>query len=140
VPHTVTAEAFAVNQAKSRKGALSTAAQDLHADPTILSLSVNHQFVPCKFQRFGGQRARLIAGYAATALAGYGPDERDTKEMADSLRWSEESVGLLILAPALLDAYRYKHPKAKWAKHASRITKLLIIGLVLEADGYTDPS
>ncbi|MCK4324204.1 MAG: hypothetical protein KAW89_06705 [Armatimonadetes bacterium] len=77
----------------------------------------------------------LSAGYAATAFAGYGPDERDTKGMADSLGWSEESIGVLILAPALLDAYRYKHPKAKWAKHASRITKLLIIGLVLEADG-----
>jgi len=54
----------------------------------------------------------LTAGYAAT-----------------------DSVGVLILAPTLLDAYRYKHPKAKWAKHASRITKLLIIGLALEADG-----
>ncbi len=77
----------------------------------------------------------LTAGYAATAFAGYGPDERDTKGMADSLGWSEESVGVLILAPTLLDAYRYKHPKAKWAKHASRITKLLILGLALEADG-----
>ena len=77
----------------------------------------------------------LTAGYAATAFAGYGPNERDTKGMADSLGWSEESIGVLILAPTLLDAYRYKHPKAKWAKHASRITKLLIIGLALEADG-----
>jgi len=77
----------------------------------------------------------LTAGYAATAFAGYGPAERDTKGMADSLGWSEESVGALILAPTLLDAYRYVHRKAKWAKHASRITKLLIIGLALEADG-----
>ena len=77
----------------------------------------------------------LTAGYAATAFAGYGPGERDTRGMAESLGWSEESIGVLILAPTLLDAYRYKHPKAKWAKHASRITKLLIIGLALEADG-----
>jgi len=77
----------------------------------------------------------LTVGYAATAFAGYGPGERDTKGMADSLGWSEDSIGALILAPTLLDAYRYKHPQAKWAKHASRVTKLLIIGLALEADG-----
>ncbi len=77
----------------------------------------------------------LTAGYAATAFTGYGSEKRDTKGMADSLGWSEESVGVLVLAPTLLDAYRYKHPKAQWAKHASRITKLLIIGLALEAEG-----
>ncbi len=77
----------------------------------------------------------LTVGYAATAFAGYGPDERDTKGMADSLGWSEDSIRALIITPTLLDAYRYKHPQAKWAKHASRITKLLILGLALEADG-----
>ncbi len=55
--------------------------------------------------------------------------------MADALGWSEDSVGILILTPTLLDAYRYHHPQAKWAKHASRISKILILGLVLEADG-----
>ena len=77
----------------------------------------------------------LSVGYSVTSFAGYGPAERDTKGMADSLGWSEDSVAALILAPALLDAYRYQHPKSKWAKRASRLTKLLILGLVLEADG-----
>jgi len=76
----------------------------------------------------------LGVGYAITGFAGYGPDERDTKGMADSLGWSEESVSAMILAPALLDYYRYEHPDEKWAKHASRLCKLLILGLALEAD------
>ncbi len=56
--------------------------------------------------------------------------------MADELGWGEDSVGMLILTPTLLDAYRYHHPEAKWAKRASRISKILILGLALEADGY----
>jgi len=44
----------------------------------------------------------LTVGYSATAFAGYGPDERDTKGMADSLGWSEDSIGALILVPAAL--------------------------------------
>ncbi len=70
----------------------------------------------------------LGIGYAATAFAGSGPDERDTKGMADSLGWSEFEVGLLVLTPTVLDAYRYKHPNAKWAKTASRISKLAFVG------------
>jgi hypothetical protein len=75
----------------------------------------------------------LTVGYAATAFAGSGPEERDTKGMADSLGWSEESIGALILVPTALDTYRYKHPDAKWAKTASRLSKLLIIGLTAKA-------
>jgi hypothetical protein len=72
----------------------------------------------------------LTMGYAATAFAGTGPDERDTKGMADSLGWNERWVGAMILVPTVLDTYRYKHPDAKWAKIASRISKIAIIGLV----------
>jgi hypothetical protein len=75
----------------------------------------------------------LGVGYAATAFLEAGPPERDTKGMADSLGWSEEQVGLLILTPTVLDAYRYKHPDAKWAKTASRVAKIAIIGLSIEA-------
>jgi hypothetical protein len=35
----------------------------------------------------------------------------------------------MILVPTALDAYRYKHPDANWAKTASRLSKLFIIGL-----------
>ncbi|NQT13287.1 MAG: hypothetical protein HQ582_11095, partial [Planctomycetes bacterium] len=76
----------------------------------------------------------LTVGYSATAFAGYGPDERDTKGMADSLGWSEDSIGALILVPSLLDAYRYKHPDAKWARRASRLSKIIILGLALKVN------
>lgn len=76
----------------------------------------------------------LGVGYSATGLLGYGPDERDTRGMADSLGWSEESVSLMILAPTLLDYHRYKHPEDKWARDLSRIAKLAILGLALTAD------
>lgn len=71
----------------------------------------------------------LSVGYAATAFAGAGPDERDTKGMADALGWNEKWVGAMILVPAALDTYRYKHPDSKWAVTASRLSKLFIIGL-----------
>lgn len=76
----------------------------------------------------------LTVGYAATAFAGTGPDERDTKGMADSLGWNEPYVGALILVPTALDTYRYKHPDAEWAKTASRLSKLAVILLALSVD------
>jgi hypothetical protein len=76
----------------------------------------------------------LTVGYAATAFAGTGPPERDTKGMADSLGWNERWVGVMILVPTALDTYRYKHPDAKWAVTASRVSKLVIVGLALAAD------
>jgi hypothetical protein len=70
----------------------------------------------------------LSVGYAATAFAGTGPIERDTKGMADALGCNEQWVGVMILAPTLLDHYRYHHPEAKWANVASRITKMFLLG------------
>lgn len=76
----------------------------------------------------------LTMGYAATAFAGSGPPERDTKGMADALGWNERWVGAMILVPTVLDKYRYDHPDAKWAKVASRISKLAIGSLVFTID------
>lgn len=76
----------------------------------------------------------LSVGYSLSAFTGYGPDERDTRGMARALGCSEDWVGLMVLAPALLDGYRYKHPQAKWARDASRLIKLLQIGLVFTVD------
>lgn len=76
----------------------------------------------------------LNVGYAATAFAGTGPDERDTKGMADALGWNERWVGAMILVPTALDTYRYKHPDSKWAATASRASKLAMIALTLTAD------
>jgi hypothetical protein len=69
--------------------------------------------------------------YAGAAFAHAGPVERDTYGMAQSLRVDERWVGALILAPATLDAYRYYHPRSRWAPWASRGFKLATILLVL---------
>jgi hypothetical protein len=69
--------------------------------------------------------------YAGAAFARTGPFERDTRGMADSLRWKEPYVGLLILIPAALDAVRYYHPDARWAAWGSRAAK--IAGVVVIA-------
>jgi hypothetical protein len=77
----------------------------------------------------------LTVGYAASAFAQTGPNERDTKGMADSLGCSERWVGAMILVPTALDTYRYKHPDSKWAPTASRLSKLAIIFLAATAKG-----
>ena len=69
--------------------------------------------------------------YAGAAFARTGPIERDTRGMADALRWKEPYVGLLILVPAILDAVRYYHPEARWAAWGSRGVKLASVVLIL---------
>lgn len=69
--------------------------------------------------------------YAGAAFATTGPDERDTRGMADALRWKEPYVGALILAPAILDTVRYFHPDARWAAWLSRAVKIGGVLLVL---------
>jgi hypothetical protein len=66
--------------------------------------------------------------YAGTAFAKTGPPERDTRGMAAASRIDERWIGALVLAPAVLDAWRYYHPDAKWAAWTSRGVK---IGMVL---------
>lgn len=68
--------------------------------------------------------------YAGAAFARTGPPERDTRGMAVSIGWAEPAIGAVILAPALLDAYRYYHPRARWAVWASRAAKVGSVLLV----------
>jgi hypothetical protein len=70
--------------------------------------------------------------YAGAAMARTGPVERDTRGMADALRWKEPYVGLLILAPAVLDAVRFFRPEARWATWGSRGAKAIGVALVLK--------
>jgi hypothetical protein len=88
------------------------------------------------------QRAPLLKGmlafdilasvaYASAAFAEQGPYERDTRGMSAELRVSERWVGGLILAPALLDAWRYLHPESKWAVWLSRGIKIGGVVLVV---------
>jgi hypothetical protein len=72
-------------------------------------------------------------GYAAVAFAGRGPAERDTRGMALGLGLSERAVGLVVLGPAVLDAYRYFRPDSARARWASRIAKAASVVLVLKA-------
>jgi len=70
--------------------------------------------------------------YAGAAFARTGPVERDTRGMADALRWKEPWVGLLILAPAILDAVRYFNPEARWAVWGSRAAKVGGVALIFK--------
>lgn len=73
--------------------------------------------------------------YAVGAAAGTGP-ERDTRTLARSLGSNgvpEPFAGALILAPAVLDVYRYYRPESGWARWTSRAVKVLSVGLVFAA-------
>jgi hypothetical protein len=64
------------------------------------------------------------AVYAGAAFGRTGPIERDTRGIADSLRCKEPWVGVLILAPAVLDVVRFFRPDAQWAVWGSRGAKI----------------
>lgn len=68
------------------------------------------------------------AAYAGAAFARTGPYERDTRGMADAARVNERWIGALVLAPAVLDGWRYFDPDSKWAVWTSRAAKA---GMVL---------
>jgi hypothetical protein len=72
-------------------------------------------------------------GYAGAAFFKAGPLERDTRGIAESSGVAEPVVGLMVLAPAALDAYRYFHPGSRWAPWASRATKLAFFVLAAKA-------
>ena len=70
--------------------------------------------------------------YAGAALGRTGPVERDTRGMATSRRIDERWIGAMVLAPALLDVYRYFNPEARWAAWTSRGVKMGSVALVLK--------
>jgi hypothetical protein len=69
--------------------------------------------------------------YAGTAFAKTGPAERDTRGMAASSRIDERWIGGLVLAPAVLDGWRFYHPEARWAVWTSRAVKVGMVLLVV---------
>jgi hypothetical protein len=71
-------------------------------------------------------------GYGTVAFARAGPFERDTRGMAGSIGVDERAIGFVVIAPAVLDAYRYFRPESTWAKWASRIVKVGGVVLVLK--------
>jgi hypothetical protein len=68
--------------------------------------------------------------YAGAAFAKTGPAERDTRGMAASARVDERVIGGLLLAPAVLDTWRYFHPGSRWAAWASRGVKVGMVVMV----------
>ena len=70
--------------------------------------------------------------YSGAALAKTGPIERDTRGMATSRRIDERWIGAIVLAPALLDVYRYFNPDARWATWTSRGVKMGSVALLIK--------
>lgn len=73
------------------------------------------------------------AVYSAAAFGRFGPLERDTRGMAASVGKDgipEPVIGVLILAPAVLDGVRYFKDDPAWARWSSRALKA---GLLLLA-------
>ena len=68
--------------------------------------------------------------YSGVAFAKTGPVERDTRGIADSARVDERWVGVMVLAPAVLDAWRYFQPESKLATWMSRGAKIGMVFLV----------
>jgi hypothetical protein len=69
--------------------------------------------------------------YAGAAFGRTGPEERDTRGIAASARVDERLIGALLLAPALLDAWRYFHPDARWAAWGSRGVKIGMVVMIV---------
>ena len=63
-------------------------------------------------------------GYAGAAFARTGPLERDTRGMAAAAHIREPWIGGIVLAPAVLDGWRYFDPDARWPVWASRAAKI----------------
>ncbi len=74
-------------------------------------------------------------GYGAVALAKAGPYERDTRGMAAGSGVDERAIGVVVIAPAALDVYRYFNPDSRWAKWASRAAKIGAVLLVFRSPG-----
>lgn len=71
-------------------------------------------------------------GYGTVALFEAGPPERDTRGMAVSSGISERVIGVIVMAPAILDAYRYVRPASRWAPWTSRALKIGSVLLALK--------
>ena len=69
--------------------------------------------------------------YSGAAFARTGPYERDTRGIADAARVDERWVGAMVLAPAVLDTWRYFQPDSKLAVWLSRGAKVGMMVLVV---------
>jgi hypothetical protein len=68
--------------------------------------------------------------YAGAAFFRTGPVERDTKGMADSSDIDERAIGVVVLAPAIFDTWRYFRPESRaavWISRAAKIGGVLLV-------------
>jgi hypothetical protein len=71
----------------------------------------------------------LSVGYAVTGFAGAGPPQSDVNAMARGSGWPSWAIGLMLLAPAALDTYRYFVADSRWAPQLSIVGKLTLVGV-----------
>ncbi len=69
--------------------------------------------------------------YSGAALTRHGPFERDTRGLADATHTDERVIGLLVLAPAALDTWRYLRPQSRVARWGSRVAKAGFLGFLV---------
>jgi hypothetical protein len=78
--------------------------------------------------------------YSGAAFARRGPAERDTRGIALSSDTDEPLVGVMILAPAVLDGARYYRPNSRVLRWASRAAKVGGTLLIFRAAGSAEPA
>ena len=68
--------------------------------------------------------------YAGAAFLRTGPPERDTFGMATSGNLDERWIGVVVLAPAVFDTWRYFEPESRaavWLSRAAKIGGVLLV-------------
>ena len=71
--------------------------------------------------------------YSGAAFTSVGPDERDTRGMAVAAGVDEPVIGTVILAPAVLDTFRYFGVRNRYVVWGSRVAKIGGALLVVKA-------
>jgi hypothetical protein len=74
--------------------------------------------------------ALASGAYAGAAFVRTGPIERDTRGMAISAAVDERWIGVMVLAPAVFDTWRYFRPgfrPAVWMSRAAKVGGVLLV-------------
>lgn len=96
---------------------------------------LGNEWLLIKHPRLRYERAPLLKGlfafnvlvsgaYGVAAFAQTGPAERDTRGMALTSDVPEPWIGVMVLAPAVFDSWRYLRPESRAAVWLSRAAKI----------------
>jgi hypothetical protein len=72
-----------------------------------------------------------VSGFLEVKYPNLGPPQSDINSMARSLGIQPWQVGIYLIAPAILDLYRYFRPRSNFAPWMGVQSKLLMVGLVM---------